>query len=454
MIGKLLLPEIEEAIKKKQFVQVKEMLREFPPPDLADLFLDMDEELRSVLFRILSTDQAADLFEMLPPPEQEELITSLSKERLTHILEEMEPDDRTSLLEELPAKVAHRLLSLLPHEERRIAQMLLNYPEDSVGRLMTTDFISFKSHLTVAESLEKIRTVGHEIENIDYCYVIEENFQLTGIVSLRNLVLASPDEKLEDLMLKEVVSLPATEDQEEAAKLCAKYDLLALPVVDSHEKLIGVVTVDDLMDVAEDEATEDIQRMAAVIPTEASYLYSGFGSLLWRRAIWLIALLVIEIIASIILKNNEATLQAAIVLAFFLPVLSATGGNTGTQSAMMVIRSLATGELHLNDFFRVLGRALLMGISLGLILGLMVFPVVLLTQSGTPATHQFNVALTIAIALATVIILSNLTGALLPLVLKSVGLDPALVSGPFISTLVDVGCLLIYFEIARHLLFR
>lgn len=454
MLGKLLLPTIQEAIEKKEYRTLKEAMSEIPAVELADLVQDLEETERSLIFRLLPTERATEVFEFLTVPDQRILLSSLSTDTCRQLLEGMSPDDRTQLLEELPAEVTHQLLSLLSPQERKLATTLLGYPEESVGRLMTTDFIELRVTMTASEALDHIRQVGLRKETVYYSYVIDKNRKLLGIVSLKDLVLTDPATPIEDLMFKTVISVRTTMDQEEAAHLLKKYDLLALPVVDREDKLVGIITVDDLMDVVEVEATEDIQMMAAVVPTERAYLEVNWRSMVQRRLPWLMALLFIELLSAAVLKHYSLEVQAVVPLLFFLPALIATGGNTGTQSSTMVIRALATGDIRLGDILRVVRREILVGLSLSVILSGIIFVVARVLVPSWGGVPAISIALTVGLGLGVVVTVSNLAGTMLPFVLKMMGLDPALMSGPFISTTVDVAGLIIYFEIARRFLQR
>jgi magnesium transporter len=308
--------------------------------------------------------------------------------------------------------------------------------------------------MTASEALAHIRKVGLEKETVYYCYVIDKNRKLLGIVSLKDLVLTEPATRIEELMFKNFVSVRTAIDQEEAANLLKKYDLLALPVVDRDDKLVGIITVDDLMDVVDVEATEDIQMLAAVVPTEHAYLELNWTSLLQRRLPWLLALLFIEIFAAAVLKHYSPELQTIVPLLFFLPALIATGGNTGTQSATMVIRALATGDLQMGDILRVLRREIFVGLSLSCILSAIIFMIARVLVPGWGDVPAILIALTVGLGLGVVVTVSSLAGTTLPFVLKMMRLDPALMSGPFVSTTVDVAGLIIYLEIARHVFKR
>lgn len=446
MLGRLLLPEIQDLVRNRQFRGLKEALGDLPPADLAEIVSELEESDLLVVFRLLSKDVATEVFEYLDLPQQQALLTQLKSETVRHILEEMSPDDRTALLEELPPQAASRLLMMLSPDERRVAQTLLNYPEDSVGRLMTPDYIYLRPNMTVEEALAKIRRIGIDRETVYALYVIDEQRRLIGYVSLRRLVAAPLDVKVGDLMLDGAIRISAYADQEEAVEMLRHYDLIALPVVDRDDKLVGIVTFDDVMDIVEEEHNEDVQLQAAIIPTEESYLDVRPVDMTRRRLVWLAILLVAETGGALIIKRYEDFLTMWIALALFLPVMIATGGNTGTQAAAMVIRALATGEVQLRDGLRMLGREFAVCLMLSLALGALAFPLVLVVEP------HFEVALVISLGVAAIVTVSNLIGTFLPLLLRRLRLDPALMSGPFISTLMDVAGLIIYMEIAVRLL--
>ncbi|MDK2972204.1 MAG: magnesium transporter [Candidatus Sumerlaeota bacterium] len=447
MLGRLLLPEIEEYVRNRQFRPLKETLSELPVVDLAELISDLEASDLVVVFRLLSKDVATEVFEYLEFPEQQALLESLRSETLRHILEEMSADDRTQLLEELPPKAAQRLILMLSPEERQVAQMLLNYPEESVGRFMTPDYIYLKPKMTVEQSLAKIRRIGMNRETVYALYVIDNDRHLLGYVSLRELVTSPLDATVADVMHESAISISATTDQEEAADLFRKYDVIALPVVDRDNKLLGIVTFDDIMDIVEQEHNEDVQLQAAVIPTEESYVTERPWDLVKRRIVWLAALLVAETGGALLLSGYENFLQAQIALALFLPVMIATGGNTGTQSAALVIRAIATGEVSLSDLWPILRREFAISLMLSLPLGLLALPLVSLVAPG-----QHGIALCVSIGLSSIVVISNMFGTLLPLLFKKVNMDPALMSGPFISTMMDVVGLFIYLQISMAIL--
>lgn len=445
-VDQLVLPELRELLEQRQFEGVKALLNDLYPQDIAHLIDDLEDPHRGILFRLLPRATSVEVFEELSADSQVAVLNSLSDQRVAEILEQMSDDDRVGLLEEAPPAAVRKLITLLKPDQRAQCMRALGYPEDSVGRLMTPDFVDLEAEMSVGDALARIRQVGLAKETIYTCYVTDHRQHLLGVVSLRKLVTSDPAARVGDLMNTSVISVTTTADQEEAARLVRHYDLIALPVVDGEGHLVGIVTFDDLMQVAEEEATEDFQRLAGVVPTEESYFQTGFVTLARKRILWLFVLLVLETASGQILHHYSATLQAMVALAFFIPLLIATGGNAGTQSATMVIRGLATGEIHVRDYTRILGRECLLGLALGGILSLVAFGRAYLLES------DVRIGFTVGVALAITVVASNTIGALLPLLLRALRLDPALVAAPTISTMVDVMGLWIYFEVAQWFL--
>ena len=445
-IDLLLLPEIREMLDDRQFDAVKSLLSDLFPQDIADLIDDLEELHRGVLFRLLPKELSVEVFDDLSSDSQLAVINALSDQRVSEILDEMSDDERVELLEESPPAAVRKLLTLLTPEQHDRAVRSLGYPEDSVGRMMTPDFVDLDSDMTVVQALSRIRQVGLKKETIYTCYVTDSQQQLLGVISLRKLVTAEPVVLIPELMNTNVVSVSTITDQEEAARIVKHYDLIALPVVDSQQRLVGIVTFDDLMDVVEEEVTEDFQRLAAVVPTDESYFDTGFITMARKRIFWLFLLLVLQTASGQLLHHYSAALQAMVALTFFIPMLISTGGNAGTQSATLVIRGLATGDIHLRDLGRLLLRECILGVMLGVLLSIVAFGRAYLLEG------DVGLGLTVAFSLAITLVAANMIGAVLPLLLRALRLDPALVAAPTISTLVDVCGLWIYFEVARRIL--
>ncbi len=443
----VLLPAIREALAAKDFRTLKESLEEILPPDVAEILRQLRTDEQVLLFRLLHKDQAAEVFANLEVEEQKALFEVFTDQGIKAIIEEMNPDDRTELLDELPAGLVRKLLQLLDPNERALAHQLLGYPESSAGRLMTPEFVDLSPEMSVEAALQHIRRTGPDKETIYYAYVIDQGRKLIGFASLKDLLLADPEKQVGDLMKEEVIAVHTLDDQEAVAEIIKKYNLLAVPVVDSEERLVGIVTVDDVVDVMEKEATEDIQKMGAIAAAEEGYFQSGFFSLARRRIFWLAALLLTATVSGTIMEQYAYAIQAVVVLAFFIPMLMNTGGCTGTQSATLIIRGLATGEISLRQITRIVLRESAMGILLGTAMGALGFLRAVFVPGRDP-----TVWVTVGLTLIATVTAANLVGALLPLVAKALRLDPAVMAGPLITTIMDAMTLVLYFEIARRLL--
>jgi len=447
MLKELLKPEIIELIEKRKWTDLKSGLDSWPEPEIAELLLDIDKSDRVLLYRTLPRDTASEVFSHLEPEQQDDLLRDLTDHETRNLLADLSPDDRTELLEELPAKVTRRLMNLLTHEDLIEARFLLGYPDDSIGRQMTPDFVAVKSNWTVKQALSHIRIFGKNSETINRLYVIDEKGKLLDDILLRNFILAKEDEKIEDLMDYTVVSVSAFDDQEEAVKTMEKYDIAALPVVDSSGQLVGIVTFDDVMDISQEEATEDFHKLGGMSPVEQTYMNASVFRLVGKRFPWLLVLLVANFFTAGVISLYSDTLSAMVTLAFFIPLLIGTGGNTGTQSATLVIRSLATGDIDFHDWFKILSKEIVVGFCIGLLLGLVAY-----ARGYYVGNGDFHFALVICLSMIAVVLWANLIGALLPLILSKFGLDPAVISSPFISTLTDITGLFIYFNIATYIL--
>lgn len=454
MLKELLGPDIEEMLLKRDFAGLKEGIADWESAEIADMLLSLQPDDRVILFRLLPRDVAADVFADLPTDEQIELLENLTTERTRLLLEELAPDDRTELFEELPANVTQTLLNLLPAGELKIARQLLGYPEDSVGRLMTPDYIAVQPHWRIAEALEYIRKYGHDAETVNVIYVVDEKGRLIDDLRLRQLIFADPNERIKDIVDGHFIALSAYDDQETAAQQIQKYDRIALPVTDSEGVLLGIVTVDDMLDVIQEEATEDIQKMAAVEAIDEPYLQAGFWQLVRKRAGWLSLLFLGESITATAMGYFEHEIQRAVVLALFIPLIISSGGNSGSQAASLIIRSIALAEVQLRDWWRVMLREIASGVVLGAILGLIALLRILLwpNHRSVYGEHFLLIGFTVAVSLIGVVLLGTLSGSMLPFLMRRLGFDPAVSSAPFVATLVDVTGLIIYFTTALLLL--
>jgi magnesium transporter len=454
MIGNLIKPELDQLIEERDFTRLRELLCEFPPPDVAEILGDLEPETQAVLLRLLPTPLAADVFECLEREHQEQLLMALGNEHVAQILNEMAPDDRTAILEEFPSSATQRLLGLLAPEERRVALSLLGYPKDSVGRRMTPEYVAVRKEWTVSEVLAHLRQVARERETLIRMFVVDTQGQLEGVVRLQRLVASELNTPVTDILEPQVLSLTATDDQETAVLAFRKYDLAVLPVVDSQGVLVGVVTVDDVLDVAEEEATEDMQKMAGVQALDAPYLHVALGTIIRKRAGWLTLLFLGQMLTTTAMEFYEADLSTALVLALFIPLIISSGGNSGSQASTLVIRAMAVREIELKDWWRVLSRELGASLALGLVLAVIGLGRILLWPSREQVYGEFYalVALTVSFSLVGVIMFGSLAGAMLPFILRKLKFDPAVCSAPFVATLVDVTGLVIYFSIAQIVL--
>ncbi len=447
MLERIIVPEISRLINDRRFDEIKRIISPLLPEDIASLMVEIDDSYaQGILFRLVPFDKTTEVFENLDPEYQKRILSALSDEKAREILNEMAPDERTELLEDMPAELVKKLLNYLSSEERKIAVELLGYPEDSAGRLIIPDFVQLYEYMTVDEALTHVRKVGLDTEVVYHCYVLDSLKKLIGVVSLKKLVLSNPDKRISGLMNREVIKVNVATDREEAAKIFKKYDLLALPVVDHNDKFVGIVTFDDFVDVLEEEATEDFERIAAVLPVDKPYMEAGFFEIAWKRSFWLIALVALESMSSFVLQNYSGSISRMVALTFFLPLLIATGGNAGTQSATVIIRGLAMGQIQAAQFFRVILREASLGVLIGLVLA--VFGLLrAFFQQG-----DWWLSVSVGISMGLTIVLSTTIGSLLPLGFKKLKWDPALMSGPLITTIVDIVGIALYFEIANNLL--
>ena len=443
-------------IEARNFAALREVFREWPPADVAEVILDLPEDEQVIIFRVLPHALAADVFEYLDFEAQEQLLRAMAHEQVGAILNEMAPDDRTALLEELPSAAARQLIRLLTPEERRVATALLGYPEDSVGRLMTPDFIAVHEDWTVQQVLDYIREHGSDRETLNFVYVVDDRGKLIDDVRMREFLLRPLATKVSEIRDENFVALNATDSQQDALNVFRRYDRAALPVVDSGGVVVGIVTSDDMLDVAEEEATEDIQKFGGMEALDEPYMRIPLWRMVRKRAGWLIILFLGEMLTATAMASYQEELAKALVLALFLPLIVSSGGNSGSQASTLMIRAMALGEVTLRDWWRVMSREVQAGLSLGVILGAIgVVRVAVWAMIGEQYLHRQPygphwplVALTVGISLVGVVIWGTISGSMLPFLLRRIGADPATSSAPFVATLVDVTGLIIYFSIA------
>lgn len=454
MLSRLLQPEIQSLIAERQLGVLKEILTDWTPADIADLIVELPENEQVIVFRLLHNELAADTFEHLDFDTQELLIKAMGKEEVAAILNEMSPDDRTALFEEMPSSAAKQLIQLLSHEERTIANALLGYPENSVGRLMTPDYIAVKPDMTVQQVLDYIRIYGEDKETLNIVYIIDEKGKLIDDVKIREFLLAPLVSPVRELMIENFVALNVNADQEEAVELFKKYDRVALPVVDKLGILLGIVTVDDVLDVAEEEATEDIHKLSAIEALDEPYPDLPVLAIIKKRVPWLSLLLIGQSLTAVAMGFFEGELLKVAALALFVPMLISSGGNSGSQAATLVVRAMALGEIRLVDWWHIMRREIFSGLAMGLVLGLIGFcQVIVIAQFSTAIESYLSlIALTVGISLVGIVLWGNIAGSMLPFILKKFGIDPAASSAPLVSTLVDVTGLIIYFTVALLIL--
>ncbi len=443
LLAHLLKPEILELIEGRDWNELRAFLTAQPAPEIAELLGNLSPRDRIVVFRLLPRRLADDVFALLDPDLQNELLKSLASDEVRVLLAHLSPDDRTALFEELPAGVTQRLLELLPDAQRRETLALLSYPENSVGRLMTTAYLIVRPEWTAAQTLEHIRRCGRGSETLAMLYVTDERGRLVDDVPLRRVILAPPDTRIADLMDgRPAAALHSLQDREEAVRAFKKHGLYALPVTDGEGVLLGIVTMDDVLDVAEEETTEDFHKLAKIAPIEGSLRRAGILQLFRKRIGWLMGLVFVNLLSSAALSGFEETIAAAVVLVSFLPLLIGSGGNAGSQSATLIIRAMAVGDAGAKSVGQMLWREVRVGLWIGLGMAAAVFA--LGWMRGGPQVGGI-----VAAAMLAVVIMGNLIGLLLPIGLHRLGFDPAAAGAPLITSLADIGGILIYFSIAR-----
>jgi magnesium transporter len=441
MLKELLRPEIEELIQAKDWGVLRESLELWPPPELSDMLLSLPKSDRVLFYRALPRHSAAEVFSHLEPADQDELLRNLSDEETRHLLANMLPDDRTHLLEELPGQVTQRMLNLLSPSDLREARWLLGYPEDSVGRLMTPDYVAVKQDWTVEAALRHIRQTGKRSETVNRIYVVDDEWRLVDDIALRRFILAEPETRVSEIMDHSFASVSAFEDSEEAVRVIRRYDQVALPVLDSAGVMVGIVTVDDLLDVAEEEATEDFHRVGSVEPIRTKMLETPVQILYQRRIGWLLVLVFLAIPSFFVMKHYEATTAEVGALVLFLPLLIGSAGNAGSQSATLMVRAIATGDVTRSDWFYLLGRELGVALTLG----------VTMAAAASLPGYFFGgsqVAIVVGFTMVSVVVLGSLIGMSLPFLLDRMDLDPATASAPLVTSIADIAGVLFYLSFA------
>ncbi len=448
--AELLTPDVRELIAAGRLRDLRDALEKLEAADVAEVLESLEPAEGAVAFRVLPRDESSEVFAHLAPETQEALISEFGDNRSVRLVESLDHDDRARLLEELPVEVAERIIASLTPQTRRITQAILGYDEDSIGRLMTPDYVKVRPEWTIAKALEHIREFGHDAETVNWIYVVDQERKLIDDLRIRQFLLADPGDTVESIMDHDFVALNAADDREEAVRAMNRYDRMAMPVLDSRGLLLGIVTFDDVADVAEEEVTEDIQLLGGMEALDQPYMTTRFWEMIKKRGGWLAGLFVLQLATIGVMSTFDEHLSKAVVLALFVPLIISSGGNTGTQAASLLVRALALGEVGFADWWRVVRRELGTGLVLGSVLGVLGAGTVMgLSAVGIASTpHAAPLAFTVGTAVVGIVIWGTLLGSLLPLVLDRMGLDPATSSSPLVATLMDVSGLTIYFVVA------
>ncbi len=447
-VQNLLAPDLREMLEAGDTVGLREFCEALHPATVADILVTLEPEQAWQVLAHTSPQRQAEIFQYLPEPYQHRMIEVASRERMAAIIEAMDPDDRVDLLKSLDSEAREAILPLVARAEREDIRRLLQYPEDSVGSVMTTDYVALPEETTAGEALARLRLLAPDRETIYYVYVVNRDRRLVGVVSLRQLILAHPQTRLRDLMTRDIITVRVDEDKEVAARTLARYDFIALPVVDAENRLVGIVTHDDVMDVLVEAATEDVHRLGGVEPLAESYMQSSLLDIAWKRGVWLTILFVAELATRHILAWGDEVFRQLFLLYAFLPLIMSSGGNSGSQSATLITRALALGEIGPRDWWRVLWRESLMGLLLGLLLGGLA-----VAEAMVEAETALELIPVVASTLAAVVLCGTLIGSLMPLVLSSLKLDPGIASSPFVASVMDIVSTLVLISVAQAVLF-
>ena len=439
--------EIRELLNKGQYTKLRQLIQELNDADMADYLEEMEESEVIKIFRILPKDMAADVFSYLELDQQQSIITSLSDKDAARIIDNMMSDDAKELMEEMPANVVKRLIANTQPDTRKAINHLMRYPEDSAGSIMTVEYVDLKENQTVAEAIEKIRKVGLDSETINICYVLDNKRTLVGTVALRYLLLSEPDAVIGEMMHRNVISLHTLMDQEEVARQFKKYEFTAMPVVDNEDRLVGIITVDDVVDILEEETTEDIEKMAALMPSDKPYLKTSIFETFKKRIPWLLLLMISATFTGGIITSFENALSRYVVLTAYIPMLMDTGGNAGGQASATIIRGLSLDEVEFSDWGIVVWREIRTAVLCGVVLAVCNFAKLMIFDRVGVA-----VAFVVCITLTLAVIVAKVVGSMLPILAKKIGMDPAVMASPFITTIVDAISLLIYFRVATIVL--
>lgn len=437
----------QELIEKGQYILLREELNEENPANVAEFLEELPADKQLFLFRLLSKDMAAEAFSFLDNDTQEMLVTSITDTEVRNIVDNMYLDDTIDFLEEAPANLVSKVLRNTDRETRALINRFLHYPENSAGSLMTVEFVYLSKTMTAKRAMEIIRKNGLDKETIYTCYVIDDKKHLVGVLPLRTLLFADEDKLVEELMEEDVISIATLDDQEEAANLFRKYSFISLPVVDGENRLVGIITVDDIVDVIDEETTEDMEKMAALLPSDEEYLKTPVTKLARNRIVWLCVLMISGTLSSAIISGYDAILSQAVQLAAFIPVLTGTGGNAGSQTSATIIRGMSLGDIRPRDILRVMGKEIQVGMICGVLLAALNF----VKQTIFSPSTDVMVDLTVSVSMGFVVVVAKAMGCVLPIGAKVCKLDPAIMAGPLITTVVDAVALVIFFNVAQWL---
>ncbi len=440
---------VETCIQEGKFSRIREEIIELNVVDIAHLLDELEEEKTLIVFRLLPKEISVEVFSYMSTEQQQYIIESITDKEIQNIISNMFMDDTVDILEEMPANVVKKILRNVSEDRRKLINQFLRYPDYSAGSLMTIEYVDLKKEMTVEQAIQRIRSIGLDKETINICYVMDQNRKLEGVIPIRQLLLNDGSTRIGDIMETNFISIDTHTDQEEISNLFRKYDLLAMPVVDHENRLVGIITIDDIVDIIEQENTEDFQVMAAIQPSEEEYLKTRVTRLAKNRIVWLLILMISATFTGNIIKHYEEVLSSVVVLAAFIPMLMDSAGNAGSQSATMIIRGLALEEIHIRDIGMVIWKELRVGLMVGIILSAVNFLRVYWFEK-----TDIAVAITISISLFLTIVLAKVVGSSLPILAKKIKLDPAIMAAPMITTIVDALSLLAYFRIATWLIFK
>ena len=447
------IKQIEELIKSRKIAQLRELLESINSADFPSLFEELDnDEVMVIIYRLLSKDKASDVFVELDPDLQEKLINNFTDKELKAVVNDLFMDDTVDLIEEMPSSVVKRILKNIKASDRKVINELLKFPEDSAGSIMTTEMVELKETMTVDEAFKIIKETGIDKETIYICYVVNTSRKLLGIVAIKDLLLAERDTLIKDILEENVISVLTTEDKETVAKMFDKYNFMAMPVVDKEDRLVGIVTIDDAIDVMQDENTEDFEKMAAMTPTEDTYFKTSVFTHAKNRIIWLLFLMLSSTFTGLLLEKFQSAIAAVPLLVAFIPTIMDTGGNCGSQSSTLIIRGLALDEIKLSDIFKAIWKELRVALMLGFTLAVVTALRILIQYNGFQNEQTIKIAFVVGVTLVATAIIAETMGCILPMLAKRLKLDPAIMASPLITTIVDLCSMLVFFTIATNVM--